>query len=94
MIIILALLLASPAAAQDRCSDPRASIVEKLTGRYAERLFALWIDTTTGRIMEFYGSEERGTSTVISTDPNGTTCVESVGEMFQAIAPEPNGDKL
>ena len=80
-------LLASPIAAQ-QCGD-RSVIVAALAERYNEshRFVGL---TSGGQMIEAFAAPS-GPWTILLSSPNGTSCVVSVGELFEVIAPPPEG---
>lgn len=80
----IALLLgATDAEAQNIC-DQRDVIVSQLEGRYGEDRVALGVNTT-GHLMEVWGNEETGSWSITTTTPQGITCLNDAGQMFQRV---------
>lgn len=68
------------------CS-PRASIIERLTTKYAEQAIAIGM-ASNGGVVEVLAAEAKGgTWTIIVTMPNGISCLLATGQNFEILAP-------
>jgi hypothetical protein len=55
---------------------------------YGEVLAASRDDRKTGAVVSLYGSDKTGTWTVLSTLPNGVTCLDGAGVGFEPLMME------
>jgi hypothetical protein len=79
-LAILALLIASPALAEERCkNNGRAGIIAELAKEYGETQVLEALDPQVGVIVEFYYSAKSGTWTLLSTFTDGRTCMMGSG---------------
>ena len=83
--LVLALFLASPAAAQQQPCDTRAAILAGLTGQYGETRRAMGISGD-GWLIEWWGNGDTGTWTITKTSAGGVMCMIGSGQNFQTIA--------
>lgn len=90
-LVLLALLLAAPAAAQVRCA-PRELLVEQLEKKYGERRLVYGI--TTGTLMELWVNVVTGSWTITEELPSGVLCINRVGMDFTFLNPEAKAEKL
>ena len=84
--LLLAALAAAPAGAAT--CVPRADVLAALTDRFGEHRTGIGL-TSRGNVMEVFSSPETGTWTVTVTRPDGTTCILSSGEGFEALSEAP-----
>lgn len=91
-IALILAAIASPAAAQDDGCTDRAGILGRLADQFGEHRVAAWFDDTARQIVELYANPKTGTMTLLRTRPDGKTCFDGAGQMFQTFAPEPEGD--
>jgi len=92
MIVILAMVLVfiilastlkeANAQSPSLCLD-RDSIITMLETRYQEARVSSGIVNTGGMLIEVFTSEDGSTWTIISTTPNGYTCILTAGEAWQ-----------
>jgi hypothetical protein len=86
----LAVCLAMPAAAQERCA-PRDVQTGILIGKFGESVIAMGL--TPDGIVEYWANPETGTWTVTITRPDGVLCGIIAGLNFEAVdAPKPGVD--
>ena len=82
-----AAMLAGPALAQDRgtplstCGD-QEHVASYLRDNFNEVPVSLGLQAD-GRMLQVFASEESGTWTMVTTSPNGTTCIIGAGEAWQ-----------
>ena len=86
--LILALLIASPAVAQ-QCG-PSTVVKERLQTRFGEQSVGRGLRNAQA-IFEVWANRESGTWTIILTMPNGTSCVMAAGTDWQDSISEPQG---
>ncbi len=86
-ILLTALLLLAPilAQAQIACSM-RDVVVEKLSRKYGEVRYGVGLSGP-GRIFELYANKTTGTWSILTTAPNGWTCVMAVGTYWRSFTP-------
>lgn len=79
----LAAAFAMPAMAQQQCL-PRSNMMEMLADQYheARQFMALSMG---GTVIEVYANLETGTWTAVETVPDGTACIVSYGDNYEAI---------
>ncbi len=89
----LMIAIATQAQAQFACA-PRDSIIEKLK-MYGETRHGGGLAGSTA-IFEIWVSEATGTWTILTTTPDGETCVMAVGDSWQddAGGTTPTGDPI
>lgn len=70
----------------------RDVVVDRLESKYSERLTAGGLQSSKS-IMEVWVSEEKGTFTVLLTNPNGLSCIVASGTNWyvETDAPQPAG---
>ena len=78
----LLLVSQSPAQAQMLCGE-RNNFLKHLGQNYKEAPTAMGL-TSTGKVIEVLTSE-KGTWTIIITDPDGKSCLVAAGEAWEAI---------
>lgn len=87
--IVSLILLAFPALAQQPLCGPRDEIVAQLVTKWHETQRAVGMEKS-GRLIEVFVSD-KGTFTIIISDPSGTSCAATAGEDWQFIdAERPN----
>lgn len=89
----VALLQATPIAAQNMLCAEREMVVNELTSRYGEQVRGMGL-AHQNRIVEVFVSEETGTWTITVTSPNGTTCLMAAGQHFATMEPQAAGEDL
>jgi hypothetical protein len=87
-IASLALLLTTPATAQQRVCAPTAQMIERLDKGFGERLSAAGLGAN-GSMVAVYSNPESGSWTITVTTPDKVSCVVSSGEGFVIETPEP-----
>lgn len=92
MRLILAILAASPAAAQQNCAT-RDAMLARLEGEYSETRQSLGI-AANGALMETWANDETGTWTVTVSSPSGLMCMIASGESWVLAVSKPKGDPL
>ena len=75
-------LLAAPASAQSICGK-RDEIVSRLESGYQEHNSAMGMSTN-GGLVELYTSE-KGTWTLMLSQPNGVSCLIAAGENWESF---------
>ncbi len=90
---LLALLLveATPAAAQQaggpvalQTCNSRGDLLETLKRTYTEEPNAFGLQGN-GHLLEVFVSKQTGSWTIVSTRPDGTSCVVAAGQHWQAV---------
>lgn len=97
---LLALLLASPpAAAQQARStvgpqtcNSHGDLVDILRRTYAEEPNALGLQGN-GHLLEVFVSKKTGSWTIVSTQPDGTSCIVAAGQYWRVL-PDPAGEPV
>jgi hypothetical protein len=81
------LLVTGPAAAQQvdgpTCNH-HGDLVEILKSTYAEEPDALGLQGN-GHLLEVFVSRKTGSWTIVSTQPDGTSCIIAAGRSWQAV---------
>ena len=86
-LCLAVLLAAAPVHAQTQC-DARKSVLDQLMENYGEAVIGTGISSA-GTLVEFLVSPDGSTWTVISTFPNGMTCIAGSGKDWQPIERKP-----
>ena len=89
--ILLAPLLSLTACAPSyaaTCAE-RQTVIDRLSGRYGERVQSMGLGANNG-IVEVFASDETGTWTITVTMPNGITCLVASGQAYETIT-QPDG---
>lgn len=86
----LAVLFALPAMAQQNCAA-RSEVLSVLAQKYGETRQS--VGMLQGGVFELFANTETGTWTVITTSPQGLTCIRAEGEGFENVS-EPTGAAL
>ena len=89
----LAVSLVVPAMAENpRNCAPREFVVDRLTSAFGETRQSIGL--TEGAAIETWANTDTGSWTVTATMPDGITCVEAAGMMFETLAEAlpPQGD--
>lgn len=90
--LVLVLLVLTPTAASAQMSPicgERQTVVENLRELANEKPEAVGL-TTTGMVLEIFTSE-KGTWTLVVTDPTGKSCLLAVGSNWQTVTEKPDG---
>ena len=80
----------SPLAAQANQGGVRmpchnaAEIAKQLSTRYDEAPVAFWLQSN-GNLLQVYSSTEKETWTVVSTTPNGVSCIVAAGKKRESL---------
>ena len=77
-------LIATQASAQQNNCGPREQVVERLTTIYGETRHTIGVDQG-GTILEWWGSVEKGTWTILLTTPEGLSCIANAGDGFGVL---------
>lgn len=86
-LIFGAAALAPPSAyAQVMPCLPRADLVERLEGRYDERLVGGGLQSPQ-QLLEVWASDQTGSFTVFVTRPSGKSCVIATGQHWNEATP-------
>lgn len=88
--IVLSILMAlvMPANAQQSVCGNRDEIISRLKNGYQESTTGIGLSTN-GGVIELYTSE-RGSFTLMVTQPNGVSCLIAAGDNWETIKPKPN----
>jgi hypothetical protein len=72
-----------PAAMHMPCHNA-TEIAKQLNSRYDESPVAFGLQSN-GNLLQVYASEEKGTWTVVSTTPNGLSCIVAAGKSWESL---------
>jgi len=89
--LALALVLLIPAEAGAQVCGDRGDMVQKLNIDYGETRKSMGL-TENNHIIEIYASEETGSWTILTTSPQGLTCLMSAGDAYQQDPPVQLGE--
>lgn len=90
LLALLAVPIAASAVdAAPRC-EPRDNIVRLLSEKHGEQLRALGLQQN-GMMMELFGSETRGTWSIVLTAPNKISCIVAYGGNLEVLQAKPDG---
>lgn len=78
LLLLLGTLFASPALAGQLPCGERATIVAKLAAKYGEELAGSGL-AEGGPMLEIFASPKTGTWTVLSSGPDGRSCIVGIG---------------
>ncbi len=81
--LVIASALFSPAGAQQTVCGDRNEIVSRLEQGYQEQTTGVGLSAT-GGLVELYTSE-KGTWTLMLTQPNGVTCLIAAGDNWEHV---------
>lgn len=87
LCMVFGMAATAPPAFAENCAE-RSTVIERLSGRYAENLTAggLRSDQQGSTLVEIWSSRESGTFTLLITYPNGMSCVLAAGtDFFEAF---------
>ena len=92
--VILAALMASPAAAQENCATHDA-VTAFLAENFGESRQVIALDGA-NRVLEFYASTATGSWSLLITTPDGRTCLVADGTAFERTdaEPAPQGEQM
>lgn len=82
-------IAASPISAQTAegvrmpCHDA-GEIARQLTSKYKEAPVAMGLQSN-GNLLQIYASDKKNTWTVVSTTPNGKSCIVAAGKRWEAL---------
>ncbi len=82
-LAMASIAMAPPAHAQIACG-PRAEVIERITGRFAETLRSIGM-IGSAAVVETYANSDTGTWTIVQTNPQGLSCMMSAGEGWRAV---------
>jgi hypothetical protein len=90
MKLLALVLMATPALAQEDNCGPRTKVIYKLANEFleapiAEGLQMPPVPNAPPRVLEWFGNPQKGTWTLLSTTPDGKTCIIASGESFAAF---------
>jgi hypothetical protein len=74
-----------PTATRMPCHNA-TEIAKQLNSRYDESPVAFGLQSN-GNLLQVYASEEKGTWTVVSTTPNGLSCIVAAGKTWESLPP-------
>ena len=87
MLIALILIgFTLPASAQQIPCGKRGDVLKQLSVRYAEAPSAMGLSST-GSMLEVLTSPAGGSWTIITTMPNGMSCLVAAGENWESVKP-------
>ena len=102
MTIIATILLAStwalgsPAAAQSVVTNPACddheNVIKMLDRQYAEAPEALGLQSN-GHVVQVFVSKDGASWTIVTTRPDGLTCIVAAGEHWESIS-DPGRDPM
>ncbi|MEM0977561.1 MAG: hypothetical protein AAGJ34_08510 [Pseudomonadota bacterium] len=84
-IFAVALLYASGAWAQSPTCGPRAKIIQVLNDRFKETRQSYAVDGQNRRF-ETFANAEKGSWTLVISDPSGKACIIAVGHSFETTS--------
>jgi len=87
-----AFLCPAGAFAQTICGTYDA-LTGRLAAQYGERVVAIGLSNSGRAYVEFWASESGGTWSVITTLPNGVSCLTSSGRDFQFLVKPAEGKR-
>lgn len=83
-LVFGAAAIAPPAvSAQTNCA-PRDTIVERLQGKYSERLTGGGLQNDQ-QLLEIWSSEQTGSFTVLMSRANGISCIVASGQNWNSV---------
>lgn len=95
---VLSMILSGSLAATSANADPRISrcgqhtkIIDVLEKRYGETARGIGVVSDKG-VMQVYVSEEKGTWTILMTNPQGTTCLLAAGRGWENVKQAAKGE--
>lgn len=89
-LVIACGVFAAPLVAQAQQGGVRmpchnaAEIAKQLSSRYEEAPVAFGLQSN-GNLLQVYASEEKSTWTVVSTTPNGMSCIVAAGKRWESL---------
>lgn len=92
-LIALAVLAASPVAAQEPQCGPRDPFVKTLADSYGESRVGVGIEAR-GGLVELYADPDDGSWTLLVVRPDGIACMVSEGHQWTIEAPAKKGVAL
>lgn len=72
-----------PAGMRMPCHNA-SEIAKQLNSKYDESPVAFGLQSN-GNLLQVYASDERGTWTVVSTTPNGLSCIVAAGKSWESL---------
>jgi hypothetical protein len=78
----------SPVMAQQNCM-PREQAIEFLADEFGEGRIGMGL--ADNQIVELYTNPDTGTWTIVTSFPNGQTCLLAEGSDYLTVEPEPKG---
>jgi len=89
-LVVACGVLATPLSAQGNQGGARmpchnaAEIAKQLGNKYEEAPVAFGLQSN-GNLLQVYASDEKNTWTVVSTTPNGMSCIVAAGKRWEAL---------
>ncbi len=74
-----------PAGMRMPCHNA-TEIAKQLSSKYDEAPVAFGLQSN-GNLLQVYASDEKGTWTVVSTTPNGLSCIVAAGKTWESLPP-------
>lgn len=89
--LLVWLVVEAPSVAAQQANDPmtcnrHGDLIETLKDVYAEEPNALGLQGN-GHLLEVFVSKKTGSWTIVSTHPDGTSCIIAAGRYWQAVPP-------
>ena len=69
---------------------PHAAVVAKLKGSFEEQMVSLGL-TANGQVMQIFATETGDTWTLLSTSPQGISCILASGKHWQGVIVKADG---
>ena len=89
----LAVLIATPAVAQEPQCGPHANVAAVLADTYGESRIGFGMEAR-GGLVEFYADPLDGSWTILVVGPEGQACIASEGQAWTVEAPAKKGVAL
>lgn len=86
LLTALSIIIPTALGAQQNCGD--ADLVgERLQDTYGEQIVASGFNTQKAHVVEFWGSRDKDSFTIVLRYPNNVRCVVNAGSSFSFFAP-------
>lgn len=89
LLTALAIIIPATAGAQQNCGDAEL-VGERLHDKYGESIIASGLNPQKSHVVEFWGSSEKDSFTIVLRYPNNMRCVVNAGTGFSYFPPKPN----
>lgn len=83
-VLALALLWPGGADAQSMPCNNAAVVAKQLGSKYEEAPVAFGLQSN-GNLLQVYASDKKDTWTVVSTTPNGLSCIVAAGKKWESL---------